>query len=494
MGVSLETYRNRIGSFYTSAPKLKLNICKESSSNHKSASLKPLRLKLCLLLITGLTCFLRSPLQVRFPEFRTSTTLLGQTNHVIAQTFVHEDVNFEARYKYGNRRRQGIKICHWNKGGGYLTSKINEIENVISSYKPHIFGISEANYWKTQDIEDVKIENYEIYFAKSLENPNFEVSRVAAYVHKDLVVKVRNDLMNDQFSSIWLELGLRNQKKMLVCICYREWQYLKQPANDNSHTIKSQLERWLCFINQWEQAIATGREICVVGDFNLNYFHFDTENQGTNTHSYRLRSLIEALQNRIVPHGFIQLVSTATRSWPGQEPSCIDLLYSNHPEKLSEVKAHYCGGSDHKIVTTTRYTKAAISKPRIIKKRSYKNFDPQSFLEAVRNTSWWEIYSCEDCERAVELLTSKLTAILDVMAPIVTVQVRAKYAPWMSQNTKVKIKERDDAQLLASETNLDDDWRKYKTLRNNVTNTLRTEKKIWQSKKINRLNVTLNFK
>ena len=253
--------------------------------------------------------------------------------------------------------------------------------------------------------------------------------------------------MNDTFSSIWLEVGLKHQKKILVCVCYREWQYLKQPNDDNSHTVNSQLERWISFISQWEQAIATGKEVCVLGDFNLNYFHFGTEDvKGHHQHSYKLRYLIEALQNRIVPHGFIQLVSTATQTWAGQEPSCIDLLYSNHPEKLSEVEAHYHGGSDHKVLKTTRFTKAAISKPRLIRKRSYKNFDPLLFIQSVRNISWWEVYACEDCEKAVQLMSTKLKDILDVMAPVVSVQVRTKYAPWMSQNTKDKIKERNEAQ------------------------------------------------
>ena len=202
-----------------------------------------------------------------------------------AQPDLQHDVNFEARYKFGNRRRQGINICHWNKGGGYLTNRINEIENVISTFRPHLLGISEANVWKNHDIQDIQIENYNVHLCKSLENPMYKVSRVAVYVHKDLSVKVRNDLMNDSFS-IWLEVGHKHQKKILVCVCYREWQYLKQPPDDTSHTVDSQLERWLSFIGQWEQAIATGKEICVLGDFKLNYFHFGTENLKGHSHSW----------------------------------------------------------------------------------------------------------------------------------------------------------------------------------------------------------------
>ena len=57
-----------------------------------------------------------------------------------------EDVNFNARYKYGNKQKGGIKIMHWNAGGGFLKNKIHDIENVVSGYRPHLFGISETSF------------------------------------------------------------------------------------------------------------------------------------------------------------------------------------------------------------------------------------------------------------------------------------------------------------------------------------------------------------
>ena len=75
------------------------------------------------------------------------------------------------------------------------------------------------------------------------------------------------------------------------------------------------------------------------------------------------------------------------------------------------------------------------------------------------------------------MMTERITKILNVMAPIKTIQVRTKYAPWMSQNTKEKIKERDLAQARAVETKDGNDWAAYKALRNNVNSILRSEKR-----------------
>ena len=60
--------------------------------------------------------------------------------------------------------------------------------------------------WESQkdffSIQNVQIENYDVYFPETLQNPQLKSSRLAVYVHKDLMVKVRTDLMNDTFNSV----------------------------------------------------------------------------------------------------------------------------------------------------------------------------------------------------------------------------------------------------------------------------------------------------
>ena len=98
--------------------------------------------------------------------------------------------------------------------------------------------------------------------------------------------------------------------------------------------------------------------------------------------------------------------------------------------------------------------------------------------------SWWDVYQCEDVNTSVEILSNKLTKLLDEMAPIKSIQIRAKYAPWLSANTKELMRERNWAQQVAGESGLKSDWDKYKHLRNSVTNRLRIEKKHWHRDKL----------
>ena len=64
--------------------------------------------------------------------------------------------------------------------------------------------------------------------------------------------------------SVWLEVGLHRQKKILVCNLYRDWQYLGQDSVASLAT-SAQLSRWLTFIDQWETAILENKEVHVMG-------------------------------------------------------------------------------------------------------------------------------------------------------------------------------------------------------------------------------------
>ena len=141
------------------------------------------------------------------------------------------NVNFYARYTYGNRSSRGIKLTHWNAGSAFLENKINYIETLISSHHPHLLGISEANLRKDHNIGNCMIQDYELFTSKTMSNVNLQISRVVVYKHTSVVAKVREDLMSNNFSSIWLEVGFPGRTKILVCNLYRDWQYLGQTDN-----------------------------------------------------------------------------------------------------------------------------------------------------------------------------------------------------------------------------------------------------------------------
>ena len=147
MGNTLQDYRCRIGTF-SSNKSGKIKQRNYSIFMKKSRYFKFIP---SFLLMFSLLCVFLSSSSLTFNQH--SLHSRSQTSPVSA--FTIRDNNFFARYINGNIRRNGIKLCHWNKGPGFLSSKLNEIENLINGYHPHILGISEGNFKSNHDIQDI---------------------------------------------------------------------------------------------------------------------------------------------------------------------------------------------------------------------------------------------------------------------------------------------------------------------------------------------------
>ena len=72
------------------------------------------------------------------------------------------------------------------------------------------------------------------------------------------------------------------------------------------------------------------------------------------------------------------------------------------------------------------------------------------------------MFQAEDVDLAVKIFSEKLTSILDRLAPIRTIQTRRKYVPWLSQETRTLMEQRDQAQTRAARTRSQEDWLNYK--------------------------------
>ena len=81
-----------------------------------------------------------------------------------------------ARATTGNRQNRGIKLAHWNAGSAHLVNKMHEIEQVVSSNHPHVLGISEANFKRGHDVDEVQLQDYDLIQCKTLDNDSLQLS------------------------------------------------------------------------------------------------------------------------------------------------------------------------------------------------------------------------------------------------------------------------------------------------------------------------------
>ena len=87
---------------------------------------------------------------------------------------------------------------------------------------------------------------------------------------------------------------------------------------------------------------------------------------------------------------------------------------------------------------------------RTIRKRTYKDFKNQAFLQDLQQVDWSSVYSCIDVDNAVSTFTDLFSQVLNIHAPWIIYQQRKIYTPWITKDTIELMKLRDDAKAKAS--------------------------------------------
>ena len=203
-----------------------------------------------------------------------------------------------------------------------------------------------------------------------------------------------------------------------------------------------------------------------MGDANLCALSWDDDN-------YNLRNLSSLVQDFLLEESFFQLIKQYKRSELVRgnvvSSSCIDHIYSNTPAKCDTPIVEAAGDSDHLAVLITKFSKELKIKPQTIKKRNYKNFDIESFLSDVRASDINEkITAIDDLDEAAQNFQELFGSLLDKHAPIKVFQIRKHYVPYLSEEAKLLMEERDSLKEEATQTKDSDLMSEFKRKRNEV--------------------------
>ena len=254
------------------------------------------------------------------------------------------------------------------------------------------------------------------------------------------------------------------------------------------------------FLLQWEEAACHGNpqepnEVHVCADMNL-----DSLGGRWLQPDYSLLSLSRLVQNTCNANNFSQNVTEPTRVQHNSVTnvtavSCIDHLYCNVQFRCSKVTVISAGTSDHDMISYTRLSKEPPIPARTIRKRSYKNFSTEKYLEDLAKVDWEDVYTCNDVDTAAAMLTRKICYVLNVHAPWVQFQQRKFYSPWITSETKELMKQRDMWKQRAKDLSIINQnneaspeqaeaWGQYKVFRNTINNKKKSEETRYKTAKI----------
>jgi len=127
--------------------------------------------------------------------------------------------------------------------------------------------------------------------------------------------------------------------------------------------------------------------------------------------------------------------------------SLLDLIITNRPDLILHSDVTPCHVADHELITMTINIKKTKRPPVIKTFRDFKHYDPQSFRELIlsKEMNLLNIPSTDNVNKQVTILTEVINISIDALAPYVTRIVRRPPAPWINDDIKRAICDRNEA-------------------------------------------------
>ena len=130
----------------------------------------------------------------------------------------------------------------------------------------------------------------------------------------------------------------------------------------------------------------------------------------------------QLLQEHLTKNNLIQHNHENTRYVRHQKYSCIDHLYSNVANKITDVRTHRNAFSDHAFITAVYHSKEQIYNPKFIKTRNFRQLNKNSLLLALDQSEIDQVFNFSDPNMISNFLQVELNTIINTLAPAKIVQ------------------------------------------------------------------------
>lgn len=336
-----------------------------------------------------------------------------------------------------------LQIAHLNVRS--LQPKLAEFKLLIFKEKYDVIALSET--WLKPNTPDshIKINGYKIV---RVDRPT-RGGGVAFYIRDN--IKFDTLVVSIEIEQLFISINI-NTQKYIIGVCYR-------PPQMNFKNFVDQLE------NSVSVAMSLADNIIILGDVNIDLLMDSPA-------SAYLNLMMESLE-------MTQMVVSATHL-NSKSSTLIDVIITNNPEMVS------CGVkdndlSDHELIFCSVQCIKPKVEPFLYTYRDYKKFDQKLFLEELKSQNINQIFYIMDVNDKISVLNSIIQKLLDKHLPVKTVKITRPKAPWLTENIKFMISQRDKYKTKARKTQSQDDLLKYRQLRNNVNHAILVEKRFYFS-------------
>lgn len=339
-----------------------------------------------------------------------------------------------------------LSFCHFNIRS--VCTGFDLFSEMISKENFTVIGLSET--WLDDRTPDyaIQINDY-----KLIRNDRQDRGGgVAFYIKKDIKYKILEAPNSGPIEQLWLSTKVGG-KSLCLGTLYR-------PPNTNLMLVIDNLETIL------ENFLPEFDYVLFGGDFNVDLLN-------ENNSGYL------QFTNFLNKYGLCQIIEQPTRVTDNTQTlldliisSSSDIVAGNEVFKMDDI-------SDHHLVTSYLKIKKTKQPPIFRTYRDFSDFNIDIFLRDLRLINFDYIYTLNNVDEMVNFWNTSIIWLFNIHAPLKTARITKLPAPWLTENIKIMIKLRDKALLKYKRSKSETDWLAYKTLRNLVNMSIKSEKKAY---------------
>lgn len=197
------------------------------------------------------------------------------------------------------------------------------------------------------------------------------------------------------------------------------------------------------------------KEFHILSDTNCDFLHKIPDNN-----TKRLRDILQLFLLK-------QTITDCTRVTSATK-TLIDHHITNDERKLLRSGVLDICISDHNMIYAIRKNSIPRGPPKIIEIRSYKRFNNQAFITDLEKQKWEDLSFIRDPNIYWRKWLELFMEILDKHAPLHHKKIRNKSAPWLTQDIKRAMLQRNHFKKVSNRSGDPADWDKYESARNQV--------------------------
>ena len=334
---------------------------------------------------------------------------------------------------------------------GSLGTRHDELLVAMESLSPDILAINETWLRKGEERRAPSPPGYTLrHIPRPPDQMRARGGGVGFYIRKGLVVRTcSHPIPATHIDQMWISLRA-NSTRLLIGTAYR-------PPWLSVDTFFDALTESLATFSNFDHTI-------LLGDFNIDYNDVDLGKR---------KKLIEFLRYFSLINHVAEPTHFTTHS-----QTLIDLVCSDtnvldvHVDHITELGAHA-------FITVCFKIKKKKKSKKTFTYRPLKDIDLAKFNKDLLLSNISDVLGYHRVDAMVSTFTNIVTELLDLHAPIRSLTLRDYLTPWISNNTRLMMQERNDAKKKYRSSGRDEHNEYYKELKKSVELCLHGERKAY---------------